>query len=61
MAGVWEWNSQPQRVTAFPLCSMRSQLWQMQDRLGAAVLLAGLRLPALARPAPQGWAEGRRG
>lgn len=54
----WEWNSQPKRVTAFPLCSMRSQLWQMQDRLGAAVLLPVLQLPTLARRVLQGWAEG---
>lgn len=59
--GQWlerERNSQPERVTAFPLCSMRSQLWQMQDRLGAAVLLPALQLPTLAGPALRGWAEG---
>lgn len=48
----------PKRVVAFPLCSMRSQLWQMQDRLGAAVLLAVLQLQTLALPALWGWAEG---
>lgn len=46
------------RVVAFPLCSMRSQLWQMQDRPGAAVLLAALQLQTLALPALWGWAEG---
>lgn len=55
MAGVWP-NLHLNARVAFSLCSMRSQLWQMQDRLGAAVLLRRLRLQALAVPALWGWA-----
>lgn len=43
---------------AFSLCSMRSQLWQMQDGVGAAVLRWALGLPALAGPVLRGWAQG---
>lgn len=57
MAGVWP-NSQAKRVLAFSLCSMRSQLWQMQDRPGAAVSLSVLQLQTLALPALWGWAKG---
>lgn len=64
MAGVWL-NTRQKRVAAFSLCSMRSQLRQMQDWLGAAVfffffffLLSVLRLQALALPALWGWAKG---
>lgn len=57
MAGV-SLNSQSKRVVAFSLCSMRSQLWQMQDRLGAAVLRSVLQLQTLALPVLWGWAKG---
>lgn len=59
--GQWlecDWSSQLKRVVAFSLCSMRSQLWHMQDRLGAAVLLSGLQLQTLALPALRGWVKG---